>query len=438
MEYFDILRTRPQAHSCDDCKMCQRNIKNKDSNLCEACCFLFVEKLYTNFSSGNETVDEIIKHPMFVPAKNERDWDRFEYYEWIPWERLSDISKIGQGGFGTIYKATWIDGIIDLSLIQHYGGTEYQRKKNKKVAIKFINSNSQNNWEIFKEINVQRAIFTKEHGTRFISKILGITQNPETLDYGLVMQLAQYGDMRKYLSTYFYDTRWELKAKYAIGVAAALSTLHSAGMIHRDLHSGNILQFSYESVAIGDFGLSRPANKEVLANSETKVFGVIPYIPPEVLKGAKHTLAGDVYSLGMILCEIATGKPPFHDRPHDVILIMNILNGERPDIASPTIPPCFAQIIQRCWDADPLKRPTSKEVKDRLFEMRDIDNAQFQEADTFVKAIADSNKLKKDISEYDQTTKWSTVFHPEAIYTSRLLTAQTVNFSTGLFNYVVF
>ncbi|KAG9299170.1 hypothetical protein G9A89_013818 [Geosiphon pyriformis] len=97
-------------------------------------------------------------------------------------------------------------------------------------------------------------------------------------------------------------------------------------MINRDLHSGNILQLATYKVNIGDLGLCQPTTRGK-DTKEKKIYGVIPYTPPEVLKGEKFTLAGDIYSFAILLWELAIGMPSFHDRSHNHLLILNILNG---------------------------------------------------------------------------------------------------------------
>ena len=74
---------------------------------------------------------------------------------------------------------------------------------------------------------------------------------------------------------------------------------------------------------IGDFGLSQPANK-TLSNNE--IYGVIPYIAPEIFKGAKFSKESDIYSLGMIIWELTTGCKPFANVEHDIELIVEIID----------------------------------------------------------------------------------------------------------------
>ncbi|KAG9284963.1 hypothetical protein G9A89_009773 [Geosiphon pyriformis] len=368
------------------------------------------------------------------------DCNDFNYYEWIPWERLSNINKIGEGGLGTIYKATLIDGLIATPTIEHHG--KMKCKKNEegtKVAIKF--TSLKNSEKVLKELNTQRTIFFKNgYISLNISKIIGITKNAETLKYGIVMKFAPHGDIRKHFSTNFYSTDWGYKLSIACSIVSGLIAIHSAGMVHRDLHSGNILQYSLESsndwISICGLGLCHPSNNEAKA-VEKKMYGVIPYIPPEVLSGKKFTKKGDIYSFAMILWELATGMPPFHDHSHDKNLITAILNGKRPEITSPLIPPCYAELIGKCWDDSPWNRPTLKELEKKLMEFKNLyyngsttERLLFQESEKYIKESNAEDGGDKD-HETIKASKRITI-HSEAVYTSRLLTAQMVEGSNEL------
>ncbi|KAG9292728.1 hypothetical protein G9A89_008316 [Geosiphon pyriformis] len=257
----------------------------------------------------------------------------------------------------------------------------------------------------------------------FISPIFGITQNAETLEYGIVMEFAKHGDMRKYLSTNFHSTSWEDKLLIASDIAEGLDLIHSSGMVHRDLHSGNILQPFINIATIGDLGLCQPVNNKATTTEEKKIYGVIPYIPPEVLRGEKFTTAGDIYSLGMLLWELATGKPPFYDCSHDHILIMAILNGQRPKITSPLIPPSIAEIIVKCWDVNPENRPTAFELR-KTFE--ELVNKLVRKLKGWNFEVLESDKYVFEMLNNDSTTTTTTRIHPGAVYTSRLLTLQII------------
>ncbi|CAI2193825.1 1449_t:CDS:2, partial [Funneliformis geosporum] len=117
-----------------------------------------------------------------------------------------------------------------------------------------------------------------------------------------------------------------------------LTNLQKLGYCHKDFHSGNILQGEQVSY-VSDFGLTGPADKQ---NSNNKIYGVLPYIAPEVLNGELYTLASDIYSLGVIMAELSTGILPFY-RKHDMSLALDICNGLRPDFGKGT--PEFYKVL---------------------------------------------------------------------------------------------
>ncbi|POG73185.1 kinase-like domain-containing protein, partial [Rhizophagus irregularis DAOM 181602=DAOM 197198] len=143
-----------------------------------------------------------------------------------------------------------------------------------------------------------------------------------------------------------------------------LEAIHNENFIHRDFHSGNILFDSNDTYKngkwkTGDLGLSQAVNNNRLSNNE--IYGVIPYIAPEIFKGSKFTKEADIYSFGMIMWELTTGCKPFNNIKHDHSLIYKILDGERPKITEDT-PECYANLMKSCWDPDPKKRPSIKEI----------------------------------------------------------------------------
>src|SRR5205814_1674157 len=139
---------------------------------------------------------------------------------------------------------------------------------------------------------------------------------------------------------------------FTINFCFRLQIIHNNNYIHRDFHSGNILlscsEFSLpdQDWQIGDFGLSQPANN-TLSNNE--IYGVIPYIAPEIFNGAKFSKESDIYSLGMIMWELTTGCKPFANVEHNINLIYKIIDGKRPEITEDT-PECFTDLMKKCWD----------------------------------------------------------------------------------------
>src|SRR5215211_7384849 len=81
--------------------------------------------------------------------------------------------------------------------------------------------------------------------------------------------------------------------------------MHNADVIHKDYHSGNI--FIGYFVMTGDLGISKSA----MDDDDGEIYGVIPYVAPEIFQGQKYTKASDIYSFGMIMWELMTGRRPF-------------------------------------------------------------------------------------------------------------------------------
>src|SRR4051812_12983052 len=139
--------------------------------------------------------------------------------------------------------------------------------------------------------------------------------------------------------------------------------IHRKDYIHHDLHSGNIFSLLDNENRIGDLGLCQQIVDK--KDNLNKIFGVIPYLAPEVLSKKPYTKESDVYSFGMIMWELTTGKKPFHDIPHNSSLISDILNGIRPQVTDDT-PEFYAELMKKCWDHSPENRPTAREIYDCL------------------------------------------------------------------------
>src|SRR6266516_3448605 len=160
------------------------------------------------------------------------------------------------------------------------------------------------------------------------------------------------GNLRDYLQN--NHSKLTLKDRITIlrDLSNSLYYIHEKDFIHCDLHSGNML-IQAGDCRITDLGLCGPVDDE----SSSKIYGIIPYIAPEVLQGGKNTKQSDIYSVGMLIWEIFAGYPPFGDKAHDYNLIFQICEGLQPQIL-PEMPDDYVQMMQKCWDMDPSKRQT--------------------------------------------------------------------------------
>ena len=151
--------------------------------------------------------------------------------------------------------------------------------------------------------------------------------------------------------------------RYGLQLADALAHAHGRGVIHRDLKAANIIVTPNGRVKVLDFGISR--RLEPGGGDETTVIdqswapqhtftGTLPYTAPEVFKGQEADVRSDIWSLGVVLYEMAAGKRPFRGSTA-FELSAAILRERAPEI-SPAVPPVLQGVIDKCLSKDPGER----------------------------------------------------------------------------------
>src|SRR5450759_3787463 len=152
-------------------------------------------------------------------------------------------------------------------------------------------------------------------------------------------------------------------------VAAALGYAHKHGVIHRDVKPGNVLITDEGQVKVTDFGIARAINTEESLTQTGAVMGTATYFSPEQAEGIGVDARSDIYSLGVVLFEMVTGRPPFlGDTPVAVASKHVRDHPPQPRELNPSIPPTFEAIILKSWAKDPNHRyDTSEDLRaDRL------------------------------------------------------------------------
>src|SRR5208283_2002304 len=146
--------------------------------------------------------------------------------------------------------------------------------------------------------------------------------------------------------------------RIAIGVLEALEYIHENGVVHRDLKPENIMVDAEDNIKLIDFGIASDAAARRLTYANfTATLGTPDYISPEQVKGKRGDGRSDIYSLGVILYEMLSGKLPFSGSSPMASMNERLLNHPVPPrVADPSISPELQEVIYRALERDPRNR----------------------------------------------------------------------------------
>jgi len=211
---------------------------------------------------------------------------RFTYKELdLATNNFSKDRKLGQGGFGAVYKGYFAD--LDLQ-----------------VAVKKISRGSrQGKKEYVTEVKV---ISQLRH--RNLVKLLGWCHDKG--EFLLIYEFMPNGSLDSHLFGKRAPLSWGVRHKITLGLASGLLYLHEEGercVVHRDIKSSNVMLDSSFNVKLGDFGLAKLMDHE-LGPQTTGLAGTFGYLAPEYVSTGRASKESDVYSFGIVVLEITTGK----------------------------------------------------------------------------------------------------------------------------------
>ncbi len=249
-------------------------------------------------------------------------------------DRYEILEKIGSGGMADVYKAKC-------------------HKLNRLVAIKVLKNEYSSDASFVKKFRVEAQ---SAAGLSHPNIVSVYDVGEENGIYYIVMELVQGITLKNYI-----DMKGKLEVREALNIsiqiASGLSAAHQNRIIHRDVKPQNIIMSRDGKVKVTDFGIAKVADSTTNTNTAA---GSVHYISPEQARGGYSDAKSDIYSLGITMYEMLTGRVPFDGENNVAVALMHI-QGEMvpPRQYDPSIPRSFEKIILKCTQKKPERRYAS-------------------------------------------------------------------------------
>lgn len=313
--------------------------------------------------------------------------------------RYEILEKIGNGGMATVYKAKC-------------------HVLNRFVAIKILKEEFITDIEFIKRFKSEAQTAASLTHPNIVS-IYDVGNEGDV--YYIVMELIQ-GKTLKEIIVEDGKLSWKWSVNIAIQIASALETAHKNSLIHRDIKPHNIIITEDGMAKVTDFGIAKAVSNSTITAFGTTI-GSVHYFSPEHAKGGATDAKSDIYSLGIVMYEMLTGRVPFDaDTPVSVALMQVQEEPIEPKKLNPQIPISVNNIILKAMQKDPmdryqnatemlidlstaLKRPDENFVKinkkfdtlqtQKLSTLYDIDSKVISDEEDFEESRKSKNPKKK-------------------------------------------
>lgn len=246
--------------------------------------------------------------------------------------RYEILDVLGVGGMAVVYKAKC-------------------HKLNRMVAIKVLKDDFLGDADFRGRFHAEgQAVAMLSHPN--IVSVYDVSST-DTVDY-IVMELIEGITLKQYIEKKG-ALNWNETLHFANQIAKALEHAHSRGIVHRDIKPHNIMVLRNGSVKVADFGIARGIAKGNTLKKEA--LGSVHYISPEQAKGEHVDARSDIYSLGVVMYEMATGKQPYEGSSPVNVALQHINSTPiLPTALNPKIPMGLEQIIMKAMAQDPANR----------------------------------------------------------------------------------
>lgn len=289
--------------------------------------------------------------------------------------RYELLELIGTGGMSRVYKARC-------------------RLLNRNVAVKILKEEYNADKEFVKRFYIESQAAASLSSTNIVS-VYDVGEEENT--YYIVMEYVEGVTLKEVIKENGV-LAWNVALNFSLQILAALECAHKNGIVHRDIKPQNIIVTDEGVLKVTDFGIARAVNGDETKKIDRDVLGSVHYISPEQAKGIMIDARSDIYSLGIVMYEMLTGKLPY-DGTNPVSVALMHLNSEPASIKdlNISVPNELVKIVNTAMQRDVLNRyQRAKDMADELNEFKKAEKLTSKEhEDAFMKETIAMVQLAK-------------------------------------------
>ncbi|KAF7074045.1 hypothetical protein CFC21_078956 [Triticum aestivum] len=273
----------------------------------------------------NSTADHVA-----IPTDGASEWE-------IDIKLLNFGNKVASGSYGDLYRGTYCSQDVAIKVLKP----------------ERVNVDMQR--EFAQEVYIMRKVRHKN-----VVQFIGACTKPPRLC--IVTEFMSGGSVYDYLHKHKGIFKLPALVGVAMDVSKGMSYLHQNNIIHRDLKTANLLMDENGMVKVADFGVARVKVQSGVMTAET---GTYRWMAPEVIEHKPYDHKADVFSFGILLWELLTGKIPYEYLTPLQAAVGVVQKGLRPTIPK-NAHAKLAELLQKCWQQDPAERPDFSEILEAL------------------------------------------------------------------------